>query len=525
MGSPHHGPGQASDGIERLDQEESQSSLCDNPIWQQDNVVLRSVGIDVGSAGTQVNFTRLHLRRLGEDLSSRYFVIARDRLYQSPVSLTPYESERRIDGEALDHIIEQAYREAGQAPDEVDTGVVILTGEALRRENAERIADIVAHRGGDFVCASAGHRMEAALAAFGSGAAQRSHEQGTRILNIDIGGGSTKLALVENGQVVTSAALHVGGRLLVVDADGHITRLEPAGRRHCRRAGYKWDVGDAVDRAGLETLAESMATLVVEAVAGSPWSADVLSEHLTEPIDSLGHVDGVMFSGGVAEYVYGREEREYGDLGRLLGIVMRREAEAGRLPGLLLSPGECMRATAVGASEHSVQLSGNTTYISAEEELLPRRSLQVLRPPIGGGGDVDPDTAAAAIRHHLQAFDFSLSDDDVVLALSWSGQPAYERLLNLAQGVVAAFSERLAQRRALYLVLDGDVGYTLGCVLKDDLGIDSEVLVLDGLRLDDFDFIDIGKVRLPSRTVPVTIKSLVFDEGGADASSTRRGDQ
>lgn len=517
MGSPHHGRGGPAGTGGRGCEDGDQSSLQDNPIWQQDNVILQSVGIDIGSAGTQVNFTRLHLRRLGEALTSRYFVIARDRLYQSPVSLTPYESERRIDGPALDRIIERAYRDARQDPEQVDTGVVILTGEALRRENAGRIADIVARRGGDFVCASAGHRMEAALAAFGSGAAHRSHEGGTRILNIDIGGGTTKLALVENGRVVSCAALQVGGRLLVADAEGRITRLEPAGCRHSRRAGYEWTPGHAVDRDGLNAVAEAMAGLLVEAVTGPDCSPEVLSEHLTEPIGSLGHLDGVMFSGGVAEYVYGREERDHGDLGRLLGTAMRNHAQAGRLPGPLLEPGECIRATALGASEHSIQLSGNTTYISAADELLPRRNLQVVRPPLDGAADSDPAAAAAAIRHHLQAFDLSPSGDDVVLALSWSGPPAYERLFNLAQGVVGALPERIAQRRPIYLVLDGDVGYTLGCVLKDDLALHSEVLVLDGLRLDDFDFIDIGRVRTPSYTVPVTIKSLVFGAGSGES--------
>ena len=94
-----------------------------------------SVGIDIGSAGTQVVFSRLHLRRLGEDLSSRYFVVAREVLYQSPVALTPYLSEERIDEQALREFIDQAYVAAGLHPDRVDTGSVILTGEELRRRS------------------------------------------------------------------------------------------------------------------------------------------------------------------------------------------------------------------------------------------------------------------------------------------------------------------------------------------------------------------------------------------------------
>ena len=112
--------------------------LEDNPIWIQDHVTLTSVGIDIGSAGTQIIFSRINLRRLGEDLSSRYVVVARETLYQSPVALTPYRSEELIDETALGAIIDAAYAAAGVAPADIDTGAVILTGEALRRENAAR---------------------------------------------------------------------------------------------------------------------------------------------------------------------------------------------------------------------------------------------------------------------------------------------------------------------------------------------------------------------------------------------------
>ena len=175
--------------------------LEDNPIWIQDHVSLKSVGIDIGSSGTQVIFSRINLRRLGEDLSSRYFVVSRETLFQSGVALTPYRSEEHIDEAKLGAIIDDAYTAGGIDPRDIDTGAVILTGEALRRENAAAIAGIVAEKGGDFVCATAGHHMESMLAAYGSGAATVSSSEKKRILNIDIGGGTTKLAVVENGKV------------------------------------------------------------------------------------------------------------------------------------------------------------------------------------------------------------------------------------------------------------------------------------------------------------------------------------
>src|SRR5215813_11162056 len=243
--------------------------LEENPIWIADHVSLMTVGIDIGSSGTQVIFSRVNLRRLGEDLSSRYYVVSRETLFQSPVALTPYASEERIDEARLGAIIDQAYGAAGVAPDGVDTGVVILTGEALRRENAQAIAAVIAEKGGDFVCATAGHHMESLLAAYGSGASRVSSEEGTRILNIDIGGGTTKLALVENGKVIATAAVHIGGRLQVVDATGRIVRLDPAGRTHAARAGFDWGPGDIIDDTDLDAVADRMAETLMVALSPS----------------------------------------------------------------------------------------------------------------------------------------------------------------------------------------------------------------------------------------------------------------
>src|SRR5215213_6684844 len=221
----------------------------ENPLWIADNVTLTSVGIDIGSAGTQVIFSKVHLRRLSVEMTSRYYVVGRETLFRSPVALTPYQNEERIDDVKLRTIIDDAYQQAGIAAADIDTGVVILTGEALRRDNAQAIASLLAEQGGDFVTATAGHHMEAMLAAYGSGAARVSSDQAKRILNIDVGGGTTKLALVENGRVIATAAIHVGGRLQVVDDGAKIVRLDPAGQHHAAQAGFRWNKGDSADPA------------------------------------------------------------------------------------------------------------------------------------------------------------------------------------------------------------------------------------------------------------------------------------
>src|SRR6266511_2480396 len=190
-------------------------------LWALDIVELTSVGIDVGTATSQVMFSRLVLQRMGAELSSRFVVVEREVLYLSPVHLTPYtEGRERIDDQALGRLVDESYRQAGLTPDDVDTGAIILTGEAIRRDNARAIADLFAAQRGDFVCATAGHNFDALLAPHGSGAVAYSAEKQCRVLNIDIGGGTTKLAVAECGRVLSTAAFHVGGRLLATDGAG-----------------------------------------------------------------------------------------------------------------------------------------------------------------------------------------------------------------------------------------------------------------------------------------------------------------
>jgi ethanolamine utilization protein EutA len=487
-------------------------SLEDNPLWHQDNVSLVSVGMDIGSSGTQIIFSRLNLRRLGEDLSSRYVVVSRETLFQSQVTLTPYQNDERIDDAALGGIIDQAYAAARLHPGDIDTGVVILTGEALRRQNAQAIANILAQEGGDLVCATAGHHMEAMLAAYGSGAAQVSHETRNRILNIDIGGGTTKLAVVDRGTVVATAALHIGGRLQVVDDELRIIRLDPAGQYHANEAGFAWSRGSRTSPGELDMVAETMADALVAAIVQRPLSPKLAHLYLTPPIADSGPVDGVMFSGGVGEFVYHRETRDFGDMGRRLGAALRRRLDRGVLPWPLLSAGECIRATALGASAYSVQLSGNTSYISAPGLLLPRRNLQVIQPSCACEDDIDSNAVAGAIRNHLTAFDLEHSEREIALALRWRGTPTYERILAFAKGIAAGLADAIASGRPLFIMLDGDIAQTLGAILREDMKIASELLVIDGVTLRDFDYIDLGRVRLPSNTVPVTIKSLIFSQ-------------
>jgi len=476
-----------------------------------ESVPLISMGLDVGSSGTQVIFTRLEMRGPGEHRALRRQAKSRETLYMSPVALTPLRDDDLIDEDKLWAIVSRAFEAAGLTPDDIETGVVILTGAAAARANAQAIAQRVAEEVGELVCAAAGDHMEAMLAAHGSGAVAASAQgAGKRILNIDIGGATTKFAVVDNGRVTATAALQVGGRLMAVDLSNTIIRLDPAGARHGALNGVDWRRGDMARPEDMARVAQAMARAIVAALVERPLPAEVASLFVTDPIDDLGPIDEVMVSGGVAEYVYGREKRDFGDLGWRLGRAFRKLLDEGALPWPLAAPGECIRATALGASEHSVQISGQTIHISDHAALLPRRNLRVVRPDFAFGDTVEAGALGEAIRQRRMILGLDDLASDFALAFRWRGAPDYGRLRAFAEGIQLGMADKISIGAPLYLMLEGDAAQSLGAILQDDLGLRSHVLVIDGIVLRDFDFVDLGRVRLPSNHVPVTIKSLLF---------------
>ena len=231
---------------------------------------LTSVGIDIGSSTSHLVFSRLTLRRQGAALSGRFTVTNREVLYRSQIMLTPYLAGTLIDLEKVQQFIEAAYREAGLAPADIDTGAVIITGEALKKDNAQPIVEYFAQYAGKFICAAAGHNHEALLAAYGCGAVELSKRQGTSVLNVDIGGGTTKFALIAGGVVTQTAAMNVGARLIAFDDTNVVTRLEAAGRVLMHELGHQVELGKKITQKQQADLATLMANMLFEMLQHGP---------------------------------------------------------------------------------------------------------------------------------------------------------------------------------------------------------------------------------------------------------------
>jgi ethanolamine utilization protein EutA len=478
--------------------------------WAADNVELTTVGIDIGSSTSHLMFARVHLQRLSTALSSRFVVVDRSVLWQSPILLTPYVADFTIDTEKLAAFIAQSYAEAGLARGDVDSGAVILTGEALKRRNARAIADLFSEEAGKFVCASAGHHMECQMAAHGSGAVRLSKSRGVTVLNVDIGGGTTKFALVRSGEIVATAAIAVGGRLIVEETTG-VVRLEDPARETAKSLGIELALGKPLASAERRRLVGRMVELVMAMIERQ--EPDELASRLsvTEPWPENATevpIDAMTFSGGVAEYLYGREPARFGDLGPDLAHELRH-ALAHHSGPEVWDPGQGIRATVIGAAQFSVQISGNTIKVT-DPSSLPINNLPVIACEFDLDEIVDTQQVTAAVRSSLSRSDFEEGSGSVALAFPWRGDPVHRRLHALAEGICAALPRTLAARLPLVLLIDGDIGMSLGRVIRYEIAPTANVIAIDGVQLKRFDYVDIGRVIEFTNVVPIIIKSLLF---------------
>ncbi len=472
----------------------------------EDQISMLTVGIDIGSSTSHLVFSRIVLERL----DSRYVVVLRETLYESGILLTPYKSGATVDGKTsadidatlLGEFIKRQYQAAGVNPETIDTGALILTGVAAKRSNARAIGDLFAREAGRMVAVSAGDSLETIMAAHGSGAVARSRREHATVMNIDIGGGTSKIAICAEGKVIAQTAVDVGARLVSTDASGRIQRVEEAGRLFAAELGCEFKIGCVLGCAQTIALAEMMAGRLDEAIRGG--SPEALRG---DPLPGL-QIDAVTVSGGVAEYFYGREKSAFGDLGLALAGAVRRRLEA--WGPRIEPPDEGIRATAIGASQYTTQLSGSTIYVSPLS-ILPLRNVPVIAPELGLEREaIDPGAVSAAIRAALLRLDLADGAVPVALFAPWRGAATFARLDAFCRGVFHGMGAVLAQGHPLVLAGDGDTGGLIGVHFHEELGLAHSVVSIDNLELREFDYIDIGAMLDLSGAVPVVIKSLLF---------------
>jgi ethanolamine utilization protein EutA len=321
---------------------------------------------------------------------------------------------------------------------------------------------------------------------------------------VDIGGGTSKIALVKGGRILETCAINVGSRLIAWDEEGTITRVEEAGVRVAATLGLKAEVGLKLSQDESQILAEKLSDILFEILQQKPLSDLAKSLMITPEPAYRGPVDLVVYSGGVAEFIYGEEDKDFGDLGPWIGKAIRDRRQKWRVATGL--PSERIRATVIGASQYTVQVSGNTIFLS-DPHLLPLHNLPVVKlPPFPN--PLTRGEVAASIGKSFQLLDLAEGVEQVAIAVTWDQDPDYLRLHEFAEGLKTALPRSLAAGLPIVLVFDNDVGKIIGHVLADR-GM-NRVVAIDNINIGQLSYIDIGQQLSTANAVPVTVKSLIF---------------
>jgi ethanolamine utilization protein EutA len=295
-----------------------------------------------------------------------------------------------------------------------------------------------------------------------------------------------------------------------MDENGVINRLEDTALKIAKMAGIDLRLGDKMTDDDKEKFAKVLCDSLFEVMERGPLSPPVQDLLLTPNLEFKDPIHAVMFSGGVSEFVYGYEKRNLGDLGVQLGKKVRARANQLNGGNVPLRPAEVrIRATVIGASQYTVQVSGNTIYLS-HPDLLPLRNLQVVTPQFEQRETITVADIRDAVIRALQRFDAQDTERTVALAIRWELGPSYPLIRTLAEGLVSAMKDHIDHGQPLVLVFDADIAKLMGNIIERELIPGAGIISIDGIDLKDFDFIDIGQELPDAKAVPVVIKSLIF---------------
>ena len=476
-------------------------------IWDQDHIVFQTVGIDIGSSTSHLLFSRVHLRRHAHGLSSHFEVIGREVIWQSDIVFTPFKSDASIDAHHLEHFIEDSFNAAGLKREDIDTGAVILTGEAIKKNNARAINQIFAQDAGRFVCATAGHQLEAMLAAHGSGACALSKSRAQCALHIDIGGGTTKLALIVNGEIRGVCAFAGGGRMVAQNDSGQWSRLDDHAFVLASACGIECTPQSMAFEDNRRLIARVYSQVLLEMLQGLRLTPLAQSLMLTPELALHPQPQYLTFSGGVSEYLFGAETADFGDISRLLvQEIIARLKHSITIP--VVEVAERIRATVIGASQFTVQVSGNTIFLS-DPSILPAINVPVVKIELGDVHELDASAIMKNIEHQAKRLDLTAMDR-MALSMVWAYEPDHGTLRQVASGIARFLGQDGERMEPFFLVIQGDVALSLGRMLRQELHFRSPLVCIDGVELKELDYIDIGALIEQTHVVPVVVKSLLF---------------
>ncbi|WP_061101147.1 ethanolamine ammonia-lyase reactivating factor EutA [Enterococcus faecalis] len=469
---------------------------------------LLTVGIDLGTSTTQLVLSELTVENFASAFTvPRISISDKKVIYRSDIIFTPLLNQSEIDAEPIKAFVAEQYRQAGIHKQDIQMGAVIITGETARKSNANNVLRALSGYAGDFVVATAGPDLESIIAGKGAGAQTYSETKRKPVVNLDIGGGTTNLAVFKDGEVIDTACFDIGGRLIKLDQQQKITYIAPKIQEIINKKGLTLYLGDqATEQNLLPIISELVAVLENSIGLGtqSPFYQLLVTNH---PLRKGEELPIVTFSGGVADCLNTTSTNlfKYGDIGLLLGKYLRKSLIFSEKE--VLESAETIRATVVGAGSHTAEISGST--IAYREQILPVKNIPILKL-----AQEDETLTVTELGQRIQEkLNWHRIEEtpQIALAIRGMSNPTFADIQRYGQGIVEGLASLVAEQIPIIVMVDEDMAKALGHALSAHLPKDYPFICLDSVKVENGDYVDIGLPVAEGAVLPVIVKTLVFN--------------
>ena len=469
---------------------------------------LLTVGIDLGTSTTQLVLSELTVENFASAFTvPRISISDKKVIYRSDIIFTPLLNQSEIDAEPIKAFVAEQYRQAGIHKQDIQMGAVIITGETARKSNANNVLRALSGYAGDFVVATAGPDLESIIAGKGAGAQTYSETKRKPVVNLDIGGGTTNLAVFKDCEVIDTACFDIGGRLIKLDQQQKITYIAPKIQEIINKKGLTLHLGDqATEQNLLPIISELVAVLENSIGLGtqSPFYQLLVTNH---PLRKGEELPIVTFSGGVADCLNTTSTNlfKYGDIGLLLGKYLRKSLIFSEKE--VLESAETIRATVVGAGSHTAEISGST--IAYREQILPVKNIPILKL-----AQEDETLTVTELGQRIQEkLNWHRIEEtpQIALAIRGMNNPTFADIQRYGQGIVEGLANLVAEQIPIIVMVDEDMAKALGHALSAHLPKDYPFICLDSVKVENGDYVDIGLPVAEGAVLPVIVKTLVFN--------------
>jgi ethanolamine utilization protein EutA len=465
---------------------------------------VKLVGLDFGTTTSSAVIAAAQLTR--NAVTGRMELDQVRECYRSDMVFTPLRNDSLDEAQLAAYL--DGWLAAGNVrPADVFGGGALLTGLTARRENAAALVRLIRSRLGDALVATADDPcLESWLSFLGSCAGLSRRHPDTPFLNLDIGGGTTNLALGQAGEVLRTGCLLVGARHLeVVPSSYRIVKQSRYAAALLHHLGIAREPGESLTAAEVDAILNFYLRLLESAAAGR-------TEVFEDPVARL-HQQvafrrpqgmsqaAVTFSGGVGELIYAYLQGQpwpattrYGDLGIDLA---RRIVDSGIWAASLQAwrPASGGRATVYGLLRHSTEISGSTLFLP-RPEMLPLTDVPIL-------GTLAAGCAEDRIRDLLDLVRRSPRGGCIQVAPGLDGTGVRALGQRLAR-VLREFA--FPAGHPLIMMMRENLGKILGHYATAWGALPVNLVVIDEMAVRDAQYVFLGAPR--QQVVPVSFYGL-----------------